>query len=100
MVGTIQIAIAVYVWSCSIPPYCYAPIPSYIIYPSYHFDITLASPLLSNAQQAKLHSNAAKILFISYRTRPDVLTAISFLTKRVLTPLTQKSTYSTNSADF
>ena len=55
----------------------------------YLFNITLTSPLLLPAQQAEFHSTVAKILFISHRTRPDVLTAISFLTKRVLTPSTE-----------
>ena len=55
----------------------------------YLFNITLTSPLLLPAQQAEFHSTVAKILFISHRTRHDVLTAISFLTKRVLTPSTE-----------
>ena len=53
---------------------------------SYLFDITVSSPALLPAQQAEFHSTVAKILFISHRTRPDVLTTISFLTKKVLSP--------------
>lgn len=56
---------------------------------SYLFDITVASPALPPTQQAEFHSTVAKILFISHRTRPDVLTTISFLTKRVLAPTTE-----------
>ena len=56
---------------------------------SYLFDITASSPALLPAQQAEFDSTVAKILFISHRTRPDVLTTILFLTMKVLSPATE-----------
>lgn len=34
----------------------------------------------------RFHSVTAKLLYLSKRTRPDILTAVAFLTKRVLKP--------------
>jgi len=49
----------------------------------YLFEITDSSPLLAADEKAAVHSAVAKILFISGRARPDLLTSIAFLTKRV-----------------
>ena len=43
------------------------------------------SPLPDNLRE-RFHSITAKLLYLSKRTRPDILTAVAFLTKRVLRP--------------
>ena len=48
------------------------------------------SPLPDNLRE-RFHSITAKLLYLSKRTRPDILTAVAFLTKRVLKP--QKDDY-------
>jgi hypothetical protein len=49
------------------------------------FEVRDAAPL-SNAERERFHSAVAKLLFLSKRVRPDILTAVSFLTTRVQTP--------------
>jgi Reverse transcriptase (RNA-dependent DNA polymerase) len=44
------------------------------------------SPLLSEAAKAEFHSYTAKWLFVGGHGRPDLLTPISYFTKRVLNP--------------
>ena len=44
------------------------------------------SPLLSEAAKAEFHSFTAKWLFVGGHGRPDLLTPISYFTKRVLNP--------------
>ena len=48
------------------------------------------SPLPDNLRE-RFHSITAKLLYLSKRARPDILTAVAFLTKRVLKP--QKDDY-------
>ena len=49
------------------------------------FDVRESAPL-SDEQRERFHSAVAKLLFLSKRTRPDILTAVSFLTTRVQKP--------------
>ena len=44
------------------------------------------SELLSDAERESFHSAVAKLLFLSKRVRPDIQTAVSFLTTRVQKP--------------
>jgi hypothetical protein len=53
------------------------------------FAVSDSSPTLLNVEKDKFHSLTAKLLYLSKRVRPDILTAISFLSKRVLTPTGQ-----------
>ena len=41
---------------------------------------------LTDNERERFHSITAKLLYLSKRTRPDILTAVAFLTKRVLKP--------------
>jgi hypothetical protein len=52
------------------------------------FQITdeVNNPLLPDNQREFFHSVVAKLLYLSKRTRPDILTKVAFLTKRVLAP--------------
>lgn len=50
------------------------------------FKSTEDSPALSTALSKIVHSLTARILFIANRGRPDLLTFIAFMTKRVLQP--------------
>jgi hypothetical protein len=52
------------------------------------FQITdeVNNPLLPDNQREVFHSIVAKLLYLSKRTRPDILTEVAFLTKRVLAP--------------
>jgi hypothetical protein len=53
---------------------------------NYLFNISpTAEPLLGIAKQ-NFHSMVQRLLYISKRARPDILTAVSFLTTRVTTP--------------
>ena len=47
------------------------------------------SPLLNSDQKEYFHTTVAKILYLAKRVRPDLLTTIGFLTKRVKTPTEQ-----------
>ena len=49
------------------------------------FDVREAE-LLSDAERESFHSAVAKLLFLSKRVRPDLQTAVSFLTTRVQKP--------------
>jgi hypothetical protein len=49
------------------------------------FEVHDAAPL-SDAERERFQSAVAKLLFLSKRVRPDILTAVSFLTTRVQTP--------------
>lgn len=44
------------------------------------------SQLLTTEQAKEFHSLVAKLLYLAKRTRPDILTAVSFLTTRVKAP--------------
>ena len=44
------------------------------------------SPLLAADDAKKFHSFVAKLLYLSKRTRPDILTLVAFLTTRVQSP--------------
>ena len=46
------------------------------------FQIDEKSPLLEKDKKEKFHSVVAKLLYMAKRARPDILTAISFLTTR------------------
>jgi hypothetical protein len=50
------------------------------------FTIDENSPLLNDKERERFHSLTAKLLYLSKRTRPDLLTCIAYLTKRVLEP--------------
>ena len=52
------------------------------------FTIDETSPLLPDKMRERYHSLTAKLLYLSKRTRPDILTSIAYLTKRVLEPRT------------
>ena len=41
---------------------------------------------LSKSEAEAFHSKTAKLLYLSKRSRPDILTAVVFLTTRVLQP--------------
>ena len=53
------------------------------------FVINESSPKLSKADKDAFHSTTAKLLYLSKRTRPDILVAVSFLTSRVIDPSEQ-----------
>ena len=44
------------------------------------------SPQLSASQREEFHSRVAKLLYLAKRVRPDILTAVAFLTTRVQQP--------------
>ena len=46
-----------------------------------------SDPVLTQPAQEYLHSITAKLLYLSKRSRPDILTEVLFLTKRVTKPL-------------
>ena len=48
-------------------------------------DLT-SDPLLPDNLREFFHSVVAKLLYLCKRTRPDILTEVAFLTKRVLAP--------------
>ena len=50
------------------------------------FEVEEGRELLSTKQQKTFHSCVAKLLFVAKRGRPDILTAVSFLTTRVTKP--------------
>ena len=52
----------------------------------YLFDINTDAVLLPEQLQIIFHSTVAKLIYISTRTRQDLLTTISLLSKRVLHP--------------
>ena len=47
---------------------------------------TLINPFLGDRDRERFRSIAAQLLYLSKRVRPDLLVAVSFLTKRVLGP--------------
>jgi hypothetical protein len=47
------------------------------------FEVDVDSPRLSKSDSEDFHSNTAKLLFLSKRTRPDICVPVSFLTSRV-----------------
>jgi hypothetical protein len=47
------------------------------------------SKLLESEKKEKFHSMVAKLLYMAKRARPDILTAVQFLTTRVLNPTEQ-----------
>ena len=49
------------------------------------FEIRESTPL-RNEKSKKFHTHTAKLLYLSKRTRTDLLTAVSFLTTRVIKP--------------
>jgi hypothetical protein len=53
---------------------------------SYLFDIDEKSNKLSNQMKKNFHRCVAKLLFLTKRTRPDIMLAVSFLTTRVQEP--------------
>ena len=44
------------------------------------------SPALSTLDAKRFHSFVAKLLYLSKRTRPDILTLVAFLTTKVHAP--------------
>lgn len=50
------------------------------------FEVSDSSPLLDAEGAENFHSATAKLLYLSKRARPDVLTAVAFLTTRVQHP--------------
>lgn len=53
------------------------------------FESDEASTPLAKAEQERFHSIAAKFGYLGKRVRPDILVAVSFLSKRVLAPTAQ-----------
>ena len=53
------------------------------------FVIDESSPLLKEDKAKEFHTLKAKLLYLSKRTRPDILVAVSFLTSRVKQPSEQ-----------
>ena len=53
---------------------------------SHLFEVSDDRDRLTDKKQRVFHSCVAKLLFIAKRSRPDILTAISFLTTRVTKP--------------
>ena len=53
------------------------------------FMVNDKSTLLLNVEKEYYHSLTAKLLYLGKRVRPDILTAISFLSKRVQAPTEQ-----------
>ena len=47
---------------------------------------TALDPLISSSSREYFHSITAKLLYLSKRSRPDILTSVAFLTKRVTIP--------------
>lgn len=50
------------------------------------FQVRTSLPLLSNAKAKRFHALVAKLLYVSKHGRPDILTAIAFLSTRVTCP--------------
>ena len=50
------------------------------------YTVNEKSTVLDKSQKERYHSITAKILYLGKRVRPDILTAVSFLTKRVQSP--------------
>ncbi len=53
------------------------------------FKVDESKPILSDNERSEFHSTTAKLLYLSKRARPDLLTALSFLTTRVKQPTIQ-----------
>ena len=53
---------------------------------SYLYRVTEDSLLLGDKEREKFHSVVAKLLYMAKRARPDILTAVCYLTTRVLKP--------------
>lgn len=60
-----------------------APTPAAV----YLFKVSEDSKLLNNKDRETYHSVVAKLLYIAKRGRPDILTAVAFLSTRVKQPL-------------
>jgi hypothetical protein len=52
----------------------------------FHVKPESSDPLLDDKQRDKFHSSTAQLLHLCKRVRPDILTAVAFLTKRVTKP--------------
>ena len=50
------------------------------------FEVASDSPLLDSEGKDRFHSRVAKLLYLAKRVRPDLLTAIAFLSTRVQSP--------------
>ena len=61
-------------------------VPPKTLAPTYLLDINEDSDLLPESLKTISHSTVAKLIYISTRTRQDLLTTISFLSKRVSNP--------------
>jgi hypothetical protein len=55
------------------------------------FKVNESSTVLHGTEKAFFHSATAKLLYLGKRVRPDILTAVSFLCKRVTAPTEQDS---------
>ncbi|HNJ38565.1 MAG TPA: reverse transcriptase domain-containing protein [Nitrosomonas sp.] len=53
------------------------------------FHVDEKSPRLEKDKKEKFHSLVAKLLYMAKRARPDILTAVSFLTTRCIDPTVQ-----------
>jgi len=53
------------------------------------FHVDEKSPRLDKDKKEKFHSLVAKLLYMAKRARPDILTAVSFLTTRCIDPTVQ-----------
>jgi Reverse transcriptase (RNA-dependent DNA polymerase). len=53
------------------------------------FEVSEDSPNLDKQSHGKFHSTVAKLLYLSKRARPDIMTIVSFLCTRVQSPTDQ-----------
>lgn len=51
--------------------------------------ISASNSLLAKAEKKQFHTIVAKLLYLAKRARPDILTAVAFLTSRVLNPTSE-----------
>ena len=65
--------------------------PSKTPAPAYLFDTSQDTPFLPTSGKAVFHRTAAQILFLGTHSRPDIILANSFHTKRVLSPTLEDS---------
>ena len=54
--------------------------------PSHLFDVNEECPILTKETAKLFHHIVAQLLFLAKRGRPDLLTAVAFLTARVTSP--------------
>lgn len=55
---------------------------SFLHFPNYRF-------LLAKAEKKQFHTIVAKLVYLAKRARPGILTAVAFLTSRILNPTSE-----------